>query len=76
MTLALASQTSYYAGMIQVNPKNQNTRVVRKEGVAVQLSKAPDFIAGAAKSTTSENANPKREGTRCVEINQCVGCTR
>ena len=35
---------------------------MRKEGVAVQLSKAPDFIAGAAKSTTTENANPQREG--------------
>ena len=66
MTLALASQTSYYAGMIQVNPKNQNTRVVRCAGggaaFAVPFSKAPDFIAGAAKSTTTANANPQREG--------------
>ena len=53
-------------GIIQVNPKNQNTRVVRRAGggatFAVPFSKAPDFIAGAAKSTTTANANPQREG--------------
>ena len=60
-------------GMIQVNPNNENTRVVRKEGVAVPFSKAPDFIAGAPKSTTTANANPQREGYALCGINQCVG---
>ena len=50
-------------GMIQVNTANQNTRVVRRAaGGSVPFSKAPDFIAGAPKSTTTANANPQREG--------------
>ena len=45
-------------GIIQVNTANQNTRRAARGRGSVPFSKAPDFIAGAPKSTTTANANP------------------